>query len=370
MSERWTWVLPRLPPQYSINDYTRELLFGRLAKRIDPETVWLDYRRPLLSKYAALPAFIRLSRRRGPFHLDAVHLPLLALVRLRRSVVTIYDLCPSLHPELYPCSPPERLDAVLARRGARNVDAIVTVSRFQKEELARPLPFPRERIFAANMSIDHGLYRPAPPEERERLRRELRERHRIAADEALLLHLGNWQPRKNVPGLLRALRRLLDRGRRVRLLIRRYGDLRRIWREPVERAVAELGLDGAIAWLPPLDDPRLRAPLYQAADVLVFPSFYEGFGLPPQEAMGAGCPVVASSAASLPEVVGEAAILVPPGDAEALADAVESVLDDAALRAELVRRGREQVRRFTWDAAIPAHLAAYEVVDSRIRRAR
>ena len=92
--------------------------------------------------------------------------------------------------------------------------------------------------------------------------------------------------------------------------------------------------------------------LYRLASVFVFPSLYEGFGLPPLEAMAAGAPVITSNVSSLPEVVGDAALLIDPMDAGAIADAMARVLGDAALRAELIRRGHERVKAFSWERSV------------------
>ncbi len=97
--------------------------------------------------------------------------------------------------------------------------------------------------------------------------------------------------------------------------------------------------------------PDLLVRLYQGATLFVYPSLYEGFGLPPLEAMACGAPTVVSDASSLPEVVGDAAVKVPPGDAAALAAALEGLLAAPAKRAELARRGRERAALFRWDAA-------------------
>jgi len=117
---------------------------------------------------------------------------------------------------------------------------------------------------------------------------------------------------------------------------------------------------GVIA-LGPVDDAALKA-LYGAAAGLVFPSLYEGFGLPPLEAMALGAPVVCADAASLPEVVGEAALLFPAGDAGALTDALARLLDHPALRQSLSRAGRERAARFSWERTAQATVAVYREV--------
>jgi glycosyltransferase involved in cell wall biosynthesis len=129
----------------------------------------------------------------------------------------------------------------------------------------------------------------------------------------------------------------------------------------LRRLVHRFQLHQHVRFLGFVSDEMLAA-LYRLTRVFVFPSLYEGFGLPPLEAMAAGAPVITSNVSSLPEVVGDAAVLVDPMDAGALADAIRRVLEDSALRADLIRRGRDRVTAFSWDAAARRTHAVYESV--------
>jgi glycosyltransferase involved in cell wall biosynthesis len=163
------------------------------------------------------------------------------------------------------------------------------------------------------------------------------------------LYAGNIKPHKNVDRLIEAYAILRRRGvESARLLIigdeiSKYPNLRRL--------VHRFQLHQHVRFLGFVPDATL-AVLYQLASVFVFPSLYEGFGLPPLEAMAAGAPVITSNVSSLPEVVGDAALLIDPMDAGAIADAMARVLGDEALRAELVRRGHERVKAFSWDRSV------------------
>ncbi|MCB0075604.1 MAG: glycosyltransferase family 4 protein, partial [Caldilineaceae bacterium] len=165
---------------------------------------------------------------------------------------------------------------------------------------------------------------------------------------SFLLAVGSANPTKRQADLVLAWRALERRD--ARLVIVGGGDAR------VFGATALAEAPGVVR-AGAVDDPTLRA-LYDAAVGLVFPSVYEGFGLPPLEAMACGCPVVAARAASLPEVCGDAAMLVPPRDPAALADAMRRLLDDAALRAAMRERGLARAADFSWDASAQALLAA------------
>ena len=152
---------------------------------------------------------------------------------------------------------------------------------------------------------------------------------------------------------LEALALLRDRGQVLPLVVvGREGWLY----EPIYERVDTLRLRGQVRFLTDAGDAELLA-LYNLADVMVFPSLYEGFGLPPLEALAFGAVVVCSNTSSLPEVVGNAALLVDPHDAAGLERALERALDDAALRRDLAARGPAQARRYTWEASAASVLA-------------
>jgi glycosyltransferase involved in cell wall biosynthesis len=199
-------------------------------------------------------------------------------------------------------------------------------------------------------------FRPQPPEKGIAIRRRY-----APGKERLLLHVGHTQPRKNLPTLLRALVLLRQQGTQV-ILAQIGGQPDASQRELIQ----ELGLERAVHFVGPLPDKDLVT-LYGVAEVFVFPSFYEGFGLPPLEAMACGVPVVCSNVASLPEVVGDAALAVDPHDVQALAEAIERVLADPALAAELRQRGLERARQFTWERTAQATLAVYREIMEETR---
>jgi alpha-1,3-rhamnosyl/mannosyltransferase len=126
-----------------------------------------------------------------------------------------------------------------------------------------------------------------------------------------------------------------------------------------QRLTASLGLERRVVFTDYLDDAT-RLALLQASSLFVFASRYEGFGLPPLEAMAEGIPVVASNAASLPEILGDAALFVAPDDVEGLARAMRTILSNPALAQQLSKAGRERAAQFTWKACASAHLALYE----------
>jgi glycosyltransferase involved in cell wall biosynthesis len=187
--------------------------------------------------------------------------------------------------------------------------------------------------------------------------RAFRDRFRLG-EGALMLQIGSIFY-KNLPGILRVLRRMRKDGIDVRVV--RVGPAL----AGEERALAEkLAVLDHVVDLPPVPDGQLSA-LYNAVDLLLFPSLYEGFGWPPLEAMASGTPVVCSRAGSLDEVVGDAALTADPDDVEALAWHASSVLADETLRATLVRRGLAHAAKFSWDRTAEQMLGIYRDVVAR-----
>lgn len=246
----------------------------------------------------------------------------------RSTVVAIHDASVFAVPETY--SRAFRLwYRQLHRRLGRRVMRVVTVSEFSRSELGRYVGIPPERIAVIPAGSEHILAQPADPGVLERL--GLRGRY--------LLAVGSQSPHKNFAGILAALRHLdPDIG-----LVFAGGANSRVFR-----------LSGAASGVAHLvgrvTDGELRA-LYENAACFVYPSFYEGFGLPPLEAMTCGCPVIVSRAASLPEVCGDAAVYCDPGDPVDIARAIEAVLGNPGLQADLRRRGPERAAGFTWNKA-------------------
>lgn len=264
----------------------------------------------------------------------------------RRTVVTIHDLIPLVLPEYAP-SPRLKAYFRLVTAAARRADAIVTDSRHAASDIVRLLHVPPERVHVAYLGVDARFGLPVAPERVRALR------NRLSLPERFMLYLGGTDPRKNVTILLRALGVLRDRGRAIAPVALVVGSRDPVslpgWAAADPRAEAvRLGVDRDVIFLDWIDDEDKPA-LYAAATAFAYPSRYEGFGLPPLEAMAAGTPVLCSRASSLPEVTGEAAITLDPDDAGAWAEALERIDSDAGLRAGLSARGRDRAAEFTWE---------------------
>ncbi|HUF23525.1 MAG TPA: glycosyltransferase family 1 protein [Vicinamibacterales bacterium] len=259
------------------------------------------------------------------------------------AVVTIHDCIHLMFPEYLP----NRLAYAYARTfmtiAARRSARVLTVSEASKRDILRFFHVPSSKVEVIYNALDPAFDNPPEAED------VIRVRQRYQLDDSFLLYAGNIKPHKNVDRVIEAFARLKKRGfERLKLVI--IGD--EISKSPqLRRAVHRHQLHKHVRFLGFVPDATL-AILYRLADVFVFPSLYEGFGLPPLEAMASGTPVVTSNVSSLPEVVGDAALLVDPHDAEAIAAATERILTDEALRRTLVQKGLARAHGFSWERSV------------------
>ena len=254
-----------------------------------------------------------------------------------RRVVTFHDLTFFLLPERYPTT--RRLYfQTMTRLSARVADAVIVPSEAVRADVMRILGLPPERVFAIPEAAGPAFH-PQDAAAVEAVRR------RYGLDGPFILSVGSLEPGKNRERLLEAFARLRARGLEHTLVVAGQ----RAWRYEGEEPLAQrLGLADSVRFLGHVPQADLPA-LYSAADLFAFPSLYEGFGLPALEAMACGAPVVASNVSAVPEVVGDAALQVPPLDVEALADAMERLLRDEPLRANLRERGLKRAAGFSWE---------------------
>ena len=266
-----------------------------------------------------------------------------------RRVLTIQDLTLLLFPEWHPA---DRLAMMVPalEPAVRGADHIITPSHATRNDLLKLLPADPERVSVIPDGVA-PIFAPMADGE-------------IAAQlaplglrpDTYLLFMGTIEPRKNLQRLLEALEMAAPE---VGPLVLAGG---RGWRDAgIRRALGRLTAAGRVRGLGYVAD-GLRPALLNGARAFVYPSLYEGFGLPPLEAMACGTPVVCSGVSSLPEVVGDAALLVDPEDVSALAAAMERIWRDHALRGELRRRGLARAREFTWDRTARLTLDVYRQV--------
>jgi len=296
-----------------------------------------------------LPQAVR-SRQVDLLHGLAYAVPLVSSCPM---VVTIHDLTFYRFPKTL--RPSRRLYLRAATRSAvRRAARVIAVSHQTKEELVHFLHVPPEKVDVIHNGVGEA-FRPALPDEIARFRKDR------GLPARFILFLGTLEPRKNIVSLLEAFARWRKESgpgagtEGVKLVV---AGAKGWYFERIFALAEELGLAGELLFPGFLPEEELPW-WYRAAECFVYPSLYEGFGLPVLEAMACGTPVITSSVSSLPEVAGNAAITVDPGDAGALADAIGRVLGDTALRADMLQAGLLQAKRFSWDRAARETAAVY-----------
>ncbi|MGB3617502.1 MAG: glycosyltransferase family 1 protein [Catalinimonas sp.] len=278
-------------------------------------------------------------------HYNMTALPL----RTARRLVTVHDVFHLAH--AHTLSPARRAYArLLIGHAVRRADRVVTVSRFSRDEIAHHTGIAPGRVTVIHNGVDAARFQnplgpvvpglPAGP---------------------YVLYVGNVKPHKNVLGLLEAFRQLTARAGFDDLhlvLVGNYAGLRTSV-DDLPARIAAAGLRDRVHTPGRVDDAALPE-FYRRAAAFAFPTFYEGFGLPPLEAMAAGCPAVVSRTGPLPEICGPAARYVNPEDPGDIADGLGEVLHDADRRRALVAAGRRRVASFTWARAADAHARLIE----------
>lgn len=316
-----------------------------------------------VARYALYPVSV-VGRRADVFHVvDHAYAHLLRCIPSNRGVVTCHDvmLLRLARGDLGRLAPVPRVASLLLRLSLsflRRAAVVVAVSRSTAADLGTFLDLPPERIRVIHHGVDEIFSEPVDAGIRDRARARFG-----LNDRPVLLHVGgNWMY-KNLEGVLQTLAALPRRdGERDPVLLKAGERLSPAHR----RLAASLGVADRVLELGWVDSRDLQW-AYRAADVLVFPSWWEGFGWPPLEAMASGTPVVCSNRGGLPEVVGDAGILVDPGDPAAILTAVERVLGDDGFRKDLVAAGLDRARMFTWERAAAETYQVYRDVTGSSR---
>ncbi|MBM3129723.1 MAG: glycosyltransferase family 4 protein [Chloroflexi bacterium] len=271
------------------------------------------------------------------------------------SVVTIFDLIPLLFPNDVPSARTRFFFRWAVWLAAKTSARVIVPSVATRDDLIARLRVPREKIAAIPLAADARF---APQSDAAIAR--VREKYALPA--RYILYVGINKPHKNLATLIDAWARV---ERDAMLVIAGAWD-ERYAGEQGSGGAAVSGRRSAVRFIHDIDDAELPA-LYAGAAVFVMPSLYEGFGLPPLEAMACGAPVICSHASSLPEVVGDAALMVNPCDAEEMTRAIARVLDDAALRDELRAKSLARAAQFSWERAARETLEVYRAVSSSSR---
>ncbi|MBA7700736.1 D-inositol-3-phosphate glycosyltransferase [subsurface metagenome] len=290
----------------------------------------------------------RLIRRQG----DIIHLPnqnfaRYALFLNNPFIVTVHDVvrfCFGFDRETII----ERILLKLDIRGIKRASQIIAVSQNTRNDLIKYLKIPDNRISVIYNGVDHNIFKP----------------YNIKLlDKPYILYVGSERPRKNLDRMFEAFAKLKGEFPELKLVKVGISGRSLKYRRNTMRKLGSLGITRDVIFIDYPSELDL-AYYYSSANLFAYPSLYEGFGLPPLEAMACGCPVITSNTSSLPEVVGEAGIMVNPYDTDSLTQAMRQVLTDDRLREDMVRKGLEQAKRFSWEKAARQTLEVYETVGS------
>ncbi len=360
---------------YGIGTYVRNIV-NQLA-RLDGATRYLLIgRRQHLEEFDPLPENFELleySADPGSFHTH-FHLPLLLQRRQVdilhmpwfyapavvpcRLVITVHDLTDVLSPPVAASPLVQTGRLFFARRALARASRILAVSHSSKRELARVFGVPENKIEVIYNAVDERFVREPMPADADRIL----ERH--AVNYPFVLYAGNIKPQKNLARLIEAFAvakaELREHPEFSQLKLLVIGDA--LTKHPdLRRAVVRTRVREDVRFLGFVPYPVLRV-FYARARAFLFPSLYEGFGLPPLEAMAHGTPVLTSNASSLPEVFSPAALLVNPENVFEIARGIRQILTEGVLRESLVRRGYELVQRFSWERSAQQVRAVYDAV--------
>lgn len=261
------------------------------------------------------------------------------------NIITVHDI----RQYKYPSNSLEKILSKLVYRGLKNSDFLISVSDSTKNNLIKYFNVPEERIKV----IHHGrddIFKPLDPKNME----NTYTKYSLDKNCRYILHIGGNAPRKNLPVLVKAFYKLINnfKMKNVRLLKVNNMDHKLIKKLNLEKYVT------IIDYVPEEDLPKF----YNLADVFVFPSVYEGFGFPPLEAMACGTPVITSNTSSLPEVVGDAGIMLDPNDVDGFAKAIYEVLTNEGLKQDMIKKGLEQAKKFSWEKCAKETLEVYQKV--------
>lgn len=266
-----------------------------------------------------------------------------------KTITTLHDMCFFRYPETLSKTNYRILGEGL-KRSAHQADAIVTVSKNSKKEIIEFLQVPEDKIHIVCPGVDRKVFFPKKNRE---TKISILQKYAIPGD--FFLYLGTMEPRKNIPFLLKAFQIFSQKERNIWLVL--AGQKGWGYKE-IEDCIHELAIQDRIVladYIPQED----MASLYSSAEVFLFPSLYEGFGIPPLEAMACGTPVIVSGVSSLPEVVEDAGILVPPDDIENLAFQMQRLTRDRSLQKFYSRKGQERSLLFSWQKSAKKLLDIY-----------
>ena len=278
---------------------------------------------------------------------------------LKKVVITVHDIVPYLmrddpHQNQYRRFYDRHMDE-FAMNNIRKADRIIAISEFTGQMLVKHLGCPQDKIQIVLYGLDHEVFYPMKPSE------AFRNKYGLSEEKQYLLYVGSENPRKNLPRFFQAFgeaRRSLPNLQLVKIGPPDHPGQYALLQDMIHN----LKIQDAVLWINHISNHDLVT-FYTFADAFVFPSLYEGFGMPPLEAMACGTPVICSNSASLPEVTGDAALQVDPEDVAGWTHAIIKVIEDQSLQQDLITRGLARAAQFTWEKTVRETIEVYQEVE-------
>jgi len=297
----------------------------------------------------------------GGHKVDLIHQPCFSAPLFFRKpvVVTIHDIISILYPKNIPFAS-RMFYSKWMPFSYRRAAQIITISESTKRDIVKVLGINKDKITVIPLAVDDKFKKAVTPAQLH----QVKKKYHLPAK--YILHIGTLEPRKNLGLLIKAFSEVIKDEKFADLSLVITG--KKGWYyEGLFDLVRELNVGQRVVFTGYFDEKDKPA-LYQGATVFAFPSLYEGFGLPPLEAMASGVPVISSNTSSMPEVVGEAGILIAPDDERAWVLNLKKVLSDRVLREEMIQKNKEQVKKFSWDKTAQKTIAVYQKTISQNAR--
>jgi glycosyltransferase involved in cell wall biosynthesis len=300
----------------------------------------------LIQKMFLIPLYIK-KNNPDVIH-DTYHFAPFLFLKKFKKVITVYDITPILYPETH------KISRIFMHKYffspiLKSSDKIISISENTKRDIIKHFKIPEDKIKVIPLAANEN-FRKLDENETSKIK------SKYNINFPFILYVGTLEPRKNIPNLLNAFYKIKKQGIAHKLVI--AGGKGWKYKEIFE-TIEKLNLQNDVIFTGYVPDEDLPG-LYNAADLFVYPSLYEGFGLPPLEAMQCGTPVITSNTSSLPEVVGDAGIMVNPHDIGELANKMYEVLTNKDLRKELSKKGIERAKLFSWKKCAEETLKVYE----------
>lgn len=298
-------------------------------------------------------------------NVDLIHFPYfdlffhtLPIIKKKKTVVTIHDCIPLVFPECYPSGIKGKISFFLQKISLKTVDGVITDSESSKKDIVKFLDYPEEKIDVVYLAAD-PRYKNIKMEEKKKA--EIRKKYGL--NEKFGLYVNDVNYNKNLPGLIKAFNEVKDNLQLV-LVGKAFENQNLPEIKNILGLIDTLKLNDKIKILGFVPDEDLIF-LYNMTEVYCQPSFYEGFGLQILEAMACGSPVVTGNVSSMPEVSGDAGILVNPNDVRDIAEGINKVISNPAFRSKMIKLGFDQAKKFSWVKTAEETIKCYEKVLSK-----